>query len=179
MLKDIRKLHESGLKIGVTVDVLNRIYYLWERVKEQKIVSKENENIKKHFGIIERMLSETELKICHGDFHHGNIVKYNHKIQIIDWETMCMSDPMYDICRFLFYYCREKKKPPFEELEYFLTLYYSKRPCKKEYEHAYAMLTYCEYVEFLLQLVNDRKNNVDLYKDIIKRLKIVEQEDAE
>lgn len=39
---------------------------------------------------------------CHGDLFFTNIVRYKGNIVFIDWDQFCLSDPYYDVGRFLY-----------------------------------------------------------------------------
>jgi len=41
---------------------------------------------------------EKERRLCHGDLYYGNVLYLNGKPSVIDWETMTMMDPLYDVC---------------------------------------------------------------------------------
>jgi tRNA A-37 threonylcarbamoyl transferase component Bud32 len=39
------------------------------------------------------------MSLCHGDFHHGNILVENGTYRIIDWAEVAVGDPAADACR--------------------------------------------------------------------------------
>ena len=38
--------------------------------------------------------------ICHGDVRAGNIVRYREGLVLIDWDSITVDDPLYDVCMF-------------------------------------------------------------------------------
>jgi len=155
ILADIRKIHQSKETVDISVDIWNRVKAL------QNILLMRNINPVPEC-LAGEWMEEIHLEVenytsvlCHGDFHHGNVITFHGHPEIIDWETMCMSDPMYDICRLFFYiYCDWSGIFSYT-LEEWLENYYQRKANTKEICHARAILIYCIYVEYMLRLMNN------------------------
>jgi len=83
--------------------------------------------------------------LCHGDAHCGNVVLHQEKVEFIDWSFMSMSDPIYDVCYFLYdlFFVRHCKC--LECWEEGLNLYYQRILTDEELRHARAVMIYIVY----------------------------------
>lgn len=120
-------------------------------------------------------------RVCHGDLHHGNIVVYDGEIFFIDWEFLCRMDPMYDVCRFLYYSSHDEFSTYLElyeenisrlyrELPDYLADYYGRKCTLKEYEHAFAMMLLCENIELLLRATAKGQDTEKMAELILKHM---------
>ena len=85
-------------------------------------------------------------RLCHGDLYYGNVLYINGEPSVIDWETMTMMDPLYDVCFFL---CSIPREPSvlYRELKSYLSCYYDRACTKDESRRASAMLAVCGGVQ--------------------------------
>ncbi len=173
ILSKIKRIHYSGLSMPVYIDPWTRIDFLRHKLRNTK--KREIDETEKIDGLIKKECRNYESVLIHGDFHHGNILKYRNEPFIIDWESMCMSDPMYDICRFVFYLrLYDKKTISDEEV---LSIYFGNDLKTTNKRHYYAMMLFCEYVEYLLQLMYGNASQ-ELVKHLIESIMRYKEEYA-
>lgn len=169
ILCQLRKVHLSDLKVTISVDVTERYTYLCKKISNgyeqfSQISNRVEQLIK---NILCDMRQESK-SLCHGDFHHGNIVGWKNDIFFIDWEFMCMADSMYDVCRFLYYSTIDENSIEIEKygeameqlyrnIHCFLEMYYGRLPEKEEVMHARRMLLFCEAIEFCLRILREQE----------------------
>lgn len=89
---------------------------------------------------------ETERRLCHGDLYYGNVLYLEGEPIVIDWETMTMTDPLYDVCYFL---CSIPREPGvlYRELKSYLSCYWDRACTEDEFRRARAMLAVCGSVQ--------------------------------
>lgn len=154
ILRDVRNIHISGQKISVEVNILERVKLCQENIEAKGNLPKYYFEIKDDFSriVYPEILSWSNHKVIgHGDLHHGNVLIFNGQPKIIDWETLSMIDPMYDVCRFLYYCSIETDDDPYAQLDRWLPIYFGREPHKDEYIHAYAVMLYCDWIEYMLR----------------------------
>ncbi len=184
VLQKLRSLHDLPIRLDITMEIVRRYKYEMARIKHRSDEIPEwISGIDKRMQSVIEVLSRTDWKktLCHGDFHHGNIVGLEGKIYFIDWDFMCESDPFYDICRFLYYSSIEEHDNDthrydkatselYNKLPTYLDIYY-KRPCTlTERKHAFGMLLFCECVELFLRVLRRQDGTDDVAKILEKHL---------
>lgn len=100
-------------------------------------------------------------KPCNGDLHVGNVVRYRERLQIIDWEWIGMSDPVWDIIYFITsidYQYGENTS--FEE---YLEVYYGRKLVSCEMFHARIIRIAVVYYIYLCYV--ERNKNQHLEKE--------------
>lgn len=158
VLEILKKVHNSGKQIDIVANICERAYELQKWIHCDSAYYEESKKLLEDLEEIFVEIRSGETALVHGDCHRTNIVQFRGKIFLIDWEALCMSDPIYDICRLLFYRYEEAA---YQYLDKWLEIYYGERPTKDKKIHAYAMLIYCEYVEYLLKVSS---KNIDARK---------------
>lgn len=68
--------------------------------------------------------------LCHGDASYGNLIVYDGEVEWIDWELMCMSNPMFDL--FYFYESLRGEGKTDKGIKEFLGMYYMHRQLSEE-----------------------------------------------
>lgn len=186
VLEKCYKLHHSNCFLGVHHDLLKEPYedmsktlyntlpYVRDKIEEL------NFQTDKIFTKINNLNQKPQ--ICHGDLRIDNIVLWNENVFFIDWELMTMTDPMYDVCTFL-YFCgdmeRRKRKLSYKTmareiyctLGKYLSFYYGRHCTDKEYYHAYLIMQAKESVEFLYSSSLVHFIDEDRYEDLLGRIK--------
>lgn len=176
-------LHHSGLKIDIHTDFFQMFFYnAVQRLPqyngaEQDKIEALKANIANHINRINAL--GIEKCVCHCDLTSKNIVCCQGRIYFIDWEYIGMSDPLVDICLFLYTtgledYYRGKSdyntamQRLYDELEDNLQVYYGGRCSKEQFNHAYSTLLICEGRDVLSQFSIMEDKNV---QGFLKRLK--------
>lgn len=179
-----RQLHQSGAGIKIERSPIERYKELISvRNTIGRAVSDTERKLDDKMKLYIQYLDNPDIspKICHGDLHHGNMVSYEGKIFFIDWEFLCMMDPMYDVCRFLYYASFDefdtnlelydkKIRRMYKELPDDLKAYYGRTCSSEEYKHAFAMMLLCENIELLLSAVKKRKDTEKMAGLILKNM---------
>jgi thiamine kinase-like enzyme len=134
-------------------------------------------SFKKIDSIIKKNETEQENAVVfsHGDLHPGNIVFDNGQCFFIDWELMCMTNAMYDVCRFLFYsqidefgsdmkeYDKEISSL-YSSMDKYLDFYYERNCSSRELAEAKNMLFLCEGIELLLRIKRNQEHSEEMIK---------------
>jgi aminoglycoside phosphotransferase (APT) family kinase protein len=107
MARELSTLHETKLPQD-TMDSLPRINQMqreWERFRKAAgELSTAYPELAERFERLEIMLEPWEAKpketLLHGDFHPGQFLIHHGTPRLIDYDTVCLGDPMYDLARF-------------------------------------------------------------------------------
>lgn len=157
VLNKMRYLHQIDEKISFENDVIERYIEKFNTAFYATIpeLKKLNDRLQVPISILKEY---NDKRLCHGGLYLTSIVQYNQEIFFIDWDALCMNDPYYDICLFLFSLAcdsgiySEKIAKLYKDLRKYLN-YYLKRECtKKEYIHIVAMMILVESYRFLCLL---------------------------
>ena len=171
VMKKLREVHKCGKQVNINNNIHKIIIDL-----ERKLEIDES-SLGGCVAFINKLVlpetKEYEKCLIHGDFHLGNILHQDGKIEIIDWIAMSMGDPIYDVC-FLYYFVNMQCERSFNGI---LNMYYGHNPNEKEYRHALAWLiviTYWKYLEELQKhgsqkemILGELKQRMDEYEKII------------
>lgn len=174
IVNKLNRLHNCGEKIAVVADITDRYRYELEslRHKNGPILLAE---IDKHMQSVLNYIKSLDVMnvICHGDFHQGNVIEWEHEIYFIDWDFMCMTNPLYDVCRFLYYASIGEYNPNdnrhdslyaddmeslYGKLDEFLSAYYGRAVKAEELQQATAMMLVNECIEMCLRLNRNQEN---------------------
>ena len=167
VLDILKKVHNSGKRIDITGDVCERAYEMQKMIRCDNAYYEESKKLLEDLKDIFNEIRSGETVLIHGDCHTGNVVQLQDKVFLIDWEGLCMSDPIYDICRLLFY---RYDSEAYQYLNKWLEIYYGTKPTKDKVVHAYAMMIYCEYIEYLLKIlakIDAREKGIKIKEHII------------
>lgn len=176
------RLHHSGLEIDLYTDFFQMFFYnavqrlpYYNDARQEKIEALKV-NIINHIERINTL--NIEKCVCHCDLTSKNIVCCNGYISFIDWEYLGMSDPLVDVCLFLYtagledYYQSDcdyntAMQRLYDELEDNLQIYYGGKCSKEQFNHAYSILLICEGRDVLNQFSGMDDKNV---QGFLKRL---------
>lgn len=164
VMKAIHKLHDSDEAIGVEVGIQRDVKDL-----EDKLGITENDLEGCVARIHKQIIPETmvyEKKLIHGDFHHGNILCVDDRIEIIDWISLAMGDPIQDIAFFYFFLNREYPHD-FKEI---LKIYYERELSDAEYRHALVWLIFITYWKYLEEVERHGARQDELLWQLKKRM---------
>lgn len=164
VMKEIHKLHDSDETTGAVAGI-HRIV----KDAEDKLGITENNLEGCVVRIHKQIIPETmiyEKKLIHGDFHHRNILCVDDQIEIIDWISLAMGDPMQDIAFFYFFLDREYPHD-FREI---LELYYEREVSDAEYRHASAWLIFITYWKYLEEVERHSAWQDELLCELKKRM---------
>lgn len=164
VMKEIHKLHDSEEITGAVTGIHKII-----KDVEDKLGITEKDLECCVARIHKKIIPETmiyEEKLIHGDFHHGNILCVDDQIEIIDWISLAMGDPMQDIAFFYFFLDREYPHD-FREI---LELYYEREVSDAEYRHALAWLIFITYWKYLEEVEKHGVRQDELLCELKKRM---------
>lgn len=164
VMKEIHKLHDSDGTMGAVTGI-HRIV----KDTEDRLCITENDLEGCVARIHKQIIAETmiyEEKLIHGDFHHGNILCVDGQIEIIDWISLAMGDPIQDIAFFYFFLDREYPHD-FREI---LKIYYERELSDVEYRHALAWLIYIIYWKYLEEVERHGARQDELLCELKKRM---------
>lgn len=185
VLEKSYKLHQLDDELNVQYDFLNGIYQA-ARIDLLKTAPWEHSKVDELDIRRERIFSELsrikiKQKICHGDLDDTNVVLWKDSVFLIDWEYMSMTDPMYDVCRFLYSTgvrdCYKKNlsfvkasEKIYAELRHHLSLYFGGKCSDEEYYHAYLTMQAIECATILRSGVYTGHIEEERYEDLLNRL---------
>lgn len=164
VMKEIHKLHDSDETIGA-MSGIHRIV----KDTEDRLGTTENDLEGCVARIHKQIIPDTmiyEKKLIHGDFHHGNILCVDDRIEIIDWVSLAMGDPIQDIAFFYFFLDREYPHD-FKEI---LKIYYERELSDAEYRHALAWLIFITYWKYLEEVERHGARQDELLWQLKKRM---------
>lgn len=183
VLNKCYRLHHLGLETDVYTNFFQMFFYNslqklpQYNEKEQEILESLKVNVSNH---IERINALNVKKcVCHCDLTSKNVVSRQGRIFFIDWEYMGMSDPLVDVCLFLYTSGLEDYRRGnvdynttmqtiYDELEDNLRIYYDGKCSKEEFNHAYSILSICESRDVLCQFSFMKDESI---QGFLKRLK--------
>lgn len=166
ILQKCYRLHHSGLKMDIYTDFFQMFFYnAAEKLPQcsgakRKTMELLKANIVNHIERIDAL--QIEKCVCHCDLTCKNIVCFQGHVFFIDWEYLGMSDPLVDVCLFLYTvvledYYRGKMdyntamQHLHDALEDNLQVYYGKKCTKEQFNHACSTLLICEGRDVLSQ----------------------------
>ena len=148
IMRKIRTVHESGEIIDAKESIPEAINVLEDELNIDE------SSLNGYVGKLHRLvIPETKIykeKLLHGDLSYGNILYSGDHIEIIDWGSMHMGDPMFDVCLF-YYFVSKDWTHNFMEV---LSMYFEREVGKSEYKHAKAWLILISYWKYLLEMKN-------------------------
>lgn len=105
LFEQLRDLHESVHGNLPAVDLNEKINYLANECKRRNVdflngLPDDVVDCMQDEYIIKEVKNYNPV-VCHGDFHFDNVVMSYGKVKIIDWDDICMSDPIFDLALFL------------------------------------------------------------------------------
>ena len=116
--------------------------------------------------------------ICHGEPHTSNIVHYKGRFVLIDWDTITVDDPLFDVCTLLFSMkirewspaetpYSEFQRSVYDSLDETLRLYYG-RPCTElEYRRAELVTRGIEILKLMERLAVEHQLDIDRYDALV------------
>lgn len=145
ILQNVHRIPPSSSIQKPIIDRMEEIYiYLKEKNFSFPVLDKAMKKIY-DFKIRHKSFSFEKVTI-HGDLHQGNILLYNHKIFLIDWDKAGFEDPYYDLSSFAL--CHDFNH---EEEELLLTYYLGEIPSQENKER-YSLNKHMNYLYFALEL---------------------------
>ncbi|EOS69965.1 hypothetical protein C818_02128 [Lachnospiraceae bacterium MD308] len=186
VLKKCYELHQLDYRLEVKHNFGEEMYsaasiilkrvapWEYEKIKELNYQSKLLFDEIKKIGV--------KQKICHGDLNCTNVVSWKNDVLLIDWEHMSMSDPLYDVCRFLFHrgiydsylnklsYIKASRQI-YASLRHYLSFYYGRICTDEEYYHGYLVMQAIECSEILRSASWASHVEEERYVDLLERLK--------
>lgn len=171
-----RRFHDIDARIAMQACYLETWYLIYGR-SLQRLFPKGSDELTRLNGIAHRILNSYERMqfdpcICHGDCHFNNIVRYKGKLQLIDWDSISVDDPLYDVCKFVYSICvrkwqygsvsyAEAQQRAYECINPILQRYFN-RPCtEKEYRRAELVMKGVEMISLAENcLLNGRFDSV-------------------
>lgn len=92
----LANLHSIKIKKQTNSDWLSPICALWEQlsVDNQAMIGASAISWPKYKVTIPQ---PEQLSLCHGDLHPGNLIKYQDKFFLIDWELICLAPKEFDL----------------------------------------------------------------------------------
>lgn len=185
VLKGCHELHQLDYEFKIRHDFLREIFQAI-LVELKRVAPWEYDRAKELDNQCTRLFLERERikvrpRICHGDISCDNIVMWKNSLYLIDWEHMSMSDPLYDVCKFLYIigvkdrYANnqsyaEVSEKIYADLKNYLSFYYGRVCTDEEYYHAYLVMQIIESEEALLSVFYSGHIEDERYEDIRKRL---------
>ncbi len=93
----------------------------------------EMQKLMQHSSYFQRWKGQPEHlhKLCHGDFHMGNILKDGKKLHVIDWEDVRYDHPSKDLTRLLYVLMRKHGKWDKEQWQLLMNAYFKQNPMGK------------------------------------------------
>jgi thiamine kinase-like enzyme len=172
VLSKLKDLHNSSYKTEISADPYRRFSDLKGEL--------DNKSFQKINSIIEKneMKQGNAVVFSHGDLHPGNIVFDKGECFFIDWEFMCMTNAMYDVCRFLFYSQIDEHSSDLEKydkevralylsMDKYLDIYYARNCSSQELTEAKNMLFLCEGISILIR-INRKQENSEQMIEIVE-----------
>lgn len=142
----IKKLHSKPVKLGFTMDMIERANRM------QELVSQDYYDAYSQFAEIRKIvvaihayaeLDGYGLYMCHNDAYAGNILLGKNETTLIDWEYAGDNDPAADIASFIINADHSK-----EDTDRILRLYLEHEPTFEEWRHYYAYIAIVGYFYF-------------------------------
>ncbi|MFQ5600648.1 MAG: phosphotransferase family protein [Candidatus Krumholzibacteriia bacterium] len=107
MARELATLHDSQLP-EATLDLLPRVSHLereWQRFRQASVelaqaFPSQGERLERLQAMLEPPQGTPATVLLHGDFHPAQFLIHHGTPRLIDYDTVCLGDPMYDLARF-------------------------------------------------------------------------------
>ncbi len=102
----LKSLHSSSGEIGLSADYPAVHYRFFSDLFGKSLPGqiKIKNEIDRHAEALLRRYAQFPAQrcLCHGDSNYTNLVRYEGRLFYVDWDSMAMGDPFFDVCEFLF-----------------------------------------------------------------------------